>query len=171
VQGAAGLKDKGRGTKIQKGRGMLCGHTTCKGFTAVRRSRNGHPEVSRTHRDGDKPGKIFPGLVTSPRSAQTTPPRLHRHGGGWEGRTTSRSRARPRSRSRARPMSRSSARPRCIPPPHLSSMRGFRGMRGKMLRGVDRHRDIKSSGNNGNETNRCGLKWRVAVWPMTKIEQ
>jgi hypothetical protein len=36
VQGAAGLKDKGRGKS--------CGQTTCKGFTVVRLSRNGHPE-------------------------------------------------------------------------------------------------------------------------------
>jgi hypothetical protein len=111
VQGAEGLKDKGRG--------MLCGHTTCKGFTAVRRSRNGHPEVARTHRDGDKPGKQILGLVTSPRSVQT-PPRLHRRGGGCEGRI--------------------------------------------------RHRDIKSSGNNGNETDRSVLEWRVAVWPVMEME-
>jgi hypothetical protein len=33
-------------------------HTTCEGFTAVRRSRFGHSGVATTHRDGDKPGKI-----------------------------------------------------------------------------------------------------------------
>jgi hypothetical protein len=38
---------------------MSCGHTTCSGITAVRRSQFGHPEVAATHRDRDKPGKIF----------------------------------------------------------------------------------------------------------------
>jgi hypothetical protein len=51
VQGAAGLKDEGQG--------MSCGHTTCKGFTAVRRSRFGHSDVATMHSDGDNPGKFF----------------------------------------------------------------------------------------------------------------
>jgi hypothetical protein len=38
---------------------MSCGHTTCTGFTAVRRSQIGQPEVSTTHRDGDKTGIFF----------------------------------------------------------------------------------------------------------------
>jgi hypothetical protein len=51
---------------------MSCGHTTCTGFTAVRRSQIGQPEVSTTHRNGDEPGNFFPGLDTSPRSAKAS---------------------------------------------------------------------------------------------------
>jgi hypothetical protein len=57
---------------------MSCSHTTGKGLTAVRRSRNGHPEVARTHRGGDKPGKKFPAWNISTEcenTSQTAPPR------------------------------------------------------------------------------------------------
>jgi hypothetical protein len=59
---------------------------TCSGITAVRRSQFGHPEVAATHRDGDKPGKIFPSQF--PRSAELRHSKTARKGrqlGGEEG--------------------------------------------------------------------------------------
>jgi hypothetical protein len=52
---------------------------TCTGFTAVRQSQIGHPEVSTTHRDGDKPGIFFPRLghisTECKNTSQTAQPR------------------------------------------------------------------------------------------------
>jgi hypothetical protein len=57
---------------------------TCNGFTAVRRSRFGHLEVATTHRDGDKPGKIFPAWKHLHGVRKTaTPPSLRARGGSW----------------------------------------------------------------------------------------
>jgi hypothetical protein len=48
----------------------------------VRRSLFGHQEIAAKHRDGDKPGKIFPSQISTECEAAT--PRLRARGGSWE---------------------------------------------------------------------------------------
>jgi hypothetical protein len=73
---------------LVKGRGMSCGHRICSGITAVRGSQLGRLEVATTHRDGDKPEKIFPasfqGVQGNDKWPHSQTARKGRHLGGEE---------------------------------------------------------------------------------------
>jgi hypothetical protein len=118
---------------------MSCGHTTCRGITAVRPSRFGHPEVATKHRDGgDKPGIFFPSQISTECEA-VTPPRLRARGGSWEERKA-------KSKVKVKVKDTGKVKAKVIwngrtPPPHLlpsfpSWMRGFCGRGEKLLRGA-----------------------------------
>jgi hypothetical protein len=113
---------------------MLCSHTTCKGFTAVRRSRFGHSEVATTHRDGDKFSRLG-NISTECKNCDTSQAARKGRQLGGEDKVKVTGKAKVKVKVQAKVQAKVAWK--CIPPPHLSSpMRGFRGMRGKMLRGA-----------------------------------
>jgi hypothetical protein len=115
---------------------MSWGHTTCEVITPVRQSRFGHPEVGTKHRDGDKPAfSFFQDKFAGVRHCN--PPRLRARGGSWEERRAkSKDKVKVRGKSQVKAKVFRNVR---IPQPRLlpsfpSWMRGFCGIRGKMLR-------------------------------------
>jgi hypothetical protein len=126
---------------------MSRGHTTCKGLTAVRRSRFGHPkefffwlgnisteckscDTSQTARKGRQLGGEEKVKVT----------------GKAKVKDTGKAKVKDTGKAKVKVKVQAKVAWKCIPPLHLSSlpMRGFRGMRGKMLRRAEQSKKLLS---------------------------